>query len=45
MSVAAAERAALLDLLAASGPDAPTLCPGWTTHDLAAHLVVRERQP
>src|SRR5258705_13521617 len=23
------------------GPDAPTLCEGWTTRDLAAHLVVR----
>src|ERR1700683_2006611 len=27
------------------GPDAPTLCPGWTTRDLAAHLVVREGRP
>ena len=27
------------------GPDAPTLCDGWTTFDLAAHLVVRERNP
>ena len=44
-SLARAERAALLDLLAALGPDAPTLCEGWTTHDLAAHLVVRERRP
>ena len=26
------------------GPDAPTLCEGWTTRDLAAHLVVRERR-
>lgn len=24
------------------GPDAPTLCEGWTTRDLAAHLVIRE---
>jgi len=24
------------------GPDAPTLCGGWTTRDLAAHLVIRE---
>jgi uncharacterized protein (TIGR03085 family) len=39
------ERAALADLLLAVGPDAPTLCEGWTTRDLAAHLVVRERQP
>ena len=24
------------------GPDAPTLCDGWTTRDLAAHLMIRE---
>ena len=23
----------------------PPLCEGWTTRDLAAHLVVRERRP
>jgi uncharacterized protein (TIGR03085 family) len=39
------ERAALTDLMATLGPDAPTLCGGWTTRDLAAHLVVRERRP
>lgn len=44
-SLARAERTALLDLMTDAGPDAPTLCEGWTTHDLAAHLVVRERQP
>lgn len=38
---AAQERAALADLMTALGPDAPTLCEGWTTRDLAAHLVVR----
>ena len=27
------------------GPDAPTLCDGWTTRDLAAHLVIREYRP
>jgi uncharacterized protein (TIGR03085 family) len=27
------------------GPDAPTLCKGWTARDLAAHVVVRERRP
>lgn len=27
------------------GPQAPTLIQGWTAHDLAAHLVVRERDP
>jgi uncharacterized protein (TIGR03085 family) len=35
------ERAALADLMTTLGPDAPTLCEGWTTRDLAAHLVVR----
>jgi uncharacterized protein (TIGR03085 family) len=38
---ASLERAALADLMAELGPDAPTLCAGWTTRDLAAHLVVR----
>jgi uncharacterized protein (TIGR03085 family) len=39
------ERLALADLLADLGPDQPTLCAGWTTGDLAAHLVVRDRRP
>lgn len=39
------ERHALADLLTEVGPDAPTLCVGWRTRDLAAHLVVRERRP
>lgn len=39
------ERELLADLLLSTGPDAPTLCAGWTTRDLAAHLVVRERRP
>jgi uncharacterized protein (TIGR03085 family) len=26
------------------GPDAPTLCAGWTARDLAAHLVLREHR-
>jgi uncharacterized protein (TIGR03085 family) len=42
---ASAERAAVADLLDAVGPDAPTLCEGWTTYDLAAHLAVRDRVP
>ena len=29
----------------AAGPDAPTLCGDWTSRDLAAHLVLRERRP
>jgi uncharacterized protein (TIGR03085 family) len=39
------ERRALCDTLLRTGPDAPTLCEGWTTRDLAAHLVLRERRP
>jgi uncharacterized protein (TIGR03085 family) len=39
------ERAALCDLFVEVGPDAPTLCGEWTTRDLAAHLVMRERRP
>lgn len=42
---AQAERHALADLFDELGPDAPTLCTGWTTRDLAAHLVARERRP
>lgn len=44
-SFAAREREALADALTAAGPDAPTLCEGWTTKDLATHLVVREYRP
>jgi uncharacterized protein (TIGR03085 family) len=45
VSHSAQERAALADALAAAGPDAATLCTGWTARDLAAHLVARERRP
>jgi len=45
LSLAQQERQTLCDLLVESGPDAPTLCAGWSTADLAAHLVVRERRP
>jgi uncharacterized protein (TIGR03085 family) len=45
MSVATDERAALCDLFEEVGPDRPTLCDGWQTRDLAAHLVVREHRP
>jgi uncharacterized protein (TIGR03085 family) len=44
MTSAQRERAALVETMRAVGPDAPTLCEGWTTRDLAAHLVVRERR-
>ncbi|RFU40288.1 TIGR03085 family protein [Actinomadura logoneensis] len=39
----ATERAHLCDLLEELGPEAPTLLDPWTTRDLAAHLVLRER--
>ncbi|MFY1676462.1 MULTISPECIES: TIGR03085 family metal-binding protein [unclassified Streptomyces] len=39
------ERLLLAELLETAGPDAPTLCEGWRTRDLAAHVVVRERRP
>ncbi|MEU2925305.1 TIGR03085 family metal-binding protein [Streptomyces sp. NPDC048304] len=39
------ERLLLADLLETVGPDAGTLCEGWRTRDLAAHVVVRERRP
>jgi uncharacterized protein (TIGR03085 family) len=41
----ARERAQLCLRFDELGPDAPTLCEGWTTADLAAHLVIRERNP
>ncbi|WP_181775137.1 TIGR03085 family metal-binding protein [Amycolatopsis pittospori] len=45
MGVAGDERRALSELFEEVGPDAPTLCTGWKTRDLAAHLLVRERRP
>ncbi|HYB85731.1 MAG TPA: TIGR03085 family metal-binding protein [Streptosporangiaceae bacterium] len=45
MSLARDERAALCALLDETGPGAPTLCEGWQTVDLAAHLVLREHRP
>ena len=42
---AQAERFALCDLFQVEGPDAETLCEGWTNRDLAAHLIVRETRP
>lgn len=44
MTAAQRERAALVATMREVGPDAPTLCGDWTTRDLAAHLVVRERR-
>lgn len=45
MTYSSAERLALSELLAETGPDAPTLCEGWRTRDLVAHLVLREHRP
>ena len=39
------QRSQTVEALAQAGPDAPTLCEGWTTRDLAAHLVAREHSP
>lgn len=44
-TLAQRERSALVETMRAAGPEAPTLCAGWTTRDLAAHLVVREARP
>lgn len=44
-TLAQRERSALAELLLQVGPDAPTLCEGWTAKDLVAHLVVRESRP
>jgi uncharacterized protein (TIGR03085 family) len=39
------ERWALCDLLMELGPGSPTLCAGWRSADLAAHLLTRDRRP
>ncbi|MFD4294922.1 TIGR03085 family metal-binding protein [Rhodococcus sp. NPDC058532] len=44
MSLAHDERLALVATMTSVGPEAPTLCAGWTTRDLAAHLILRERR-
>jgi uncharacterized protein (TIGR03085 family) len=43
--IADAERRDLADLFLRLGPDEPTLCGDWTTRDLLAHLITRERRP
>ncbi|MEO7587224.1 MAG: hypothetical protein ABIS84_04275 [Arachnia sp.] len=45
MTLAQSQRAQLLDLFLELGPFAPTLCEGWKTQDLAAHLYIREHKP
>lgn len=42
---AQSERQALCDTALRVGPDAPTLCAGWSVKDLLAHLAMRERRP
>ena len=44
MTLAQTERAALAEKFTELGPDQPTLCEGWDTGDLLAHLLVRERR-
>jgi len=43
LALDAQERRKLCDELDELGPGAPTLLEGWTAHDLAAHIVSRER--
>jgi uncharacterized protein (TIGR03085 family) len=44
-TAATLERHRFADELTSAGPDAPTLCAGWTTRDLAAHIVLRDSRP
>jgi uncharacterized protein (TIGR03085 family) len=37
-ALASAERDILCQVLIEAGPEAPTLCTGWTAHDLAIHV-------
>lgn len=39
------ERRTFARILQEHGPDQPTLCEGWLTQHLAAHVVLRERRP
>ncbi len=43
--LARTERLRLVSAARRAGEDAPTLCEGWTTRDLATHLVIRDRHP
>ncbi|WP_432547061.1 TIGR03085 family metal-binding protein [Kineococcus sp. SYSU DK004] len=44
-ALAARERSGLCDDALAAGPDAPTLCEGWSVRDLLVHLHVRDGRP
>lgn len=39
------ERHALVQTLLEVGPEAPTLCAGWTAQDVCIHLVLYQRRP
>ena len=41
----ATERATMVQTLKDAGPDAHTLCEGWQTRHMAAHLLLRESKP
>ena len=45
LPIAKVERALLCDLFDEVGPHRQTLCEGWTTHHLAAHMKIREGNP
>lgn len=45
MTFSRSERKGLAQSLLDKGPEAPTLCEGWTTRDLAEHLRDREESP
>src|SRR5699024_4633994 len=44
-NLARAERLRLVDTARRAGEAAPTLGEGWTTSDLATHLITRDRLP
>src|SRR5699024_7688633 len=44
-NLARAERLRPVGTARRAGEDAPTLCEGGTTRDLATHLIIRERRP
>ncbi|MFC4555342.1 TIGR03085 family metal-binding protein [Georgenia faecalis] len=45
MSLSEIERAFAVESFTAAGPDAPTLCSGWRSRHLLAHLVLRDQKP
>lgn len=45
MTLSRTERQSAIELMHEVGPQAPTLCAGWTVKDLAVHLYIRENHP